>query len=85
METNIGPDICDVVFNTKNLNNTHVENTNHYIPNVIIITFIIVLIKYLFETNNTIKDLLLLILKIFLLLAVIILNVSSIYLAIYYK
>ena len=85
METNIGPDICDVVFNTKNLNNTHVENTNHYIPNIIIITLIIVLIKYLFQTNNKIKDLLLFILKIFLLLSVIILNVSSIYLAIYYK
>ena len=43
--TNIGPDICDIAFGTKNPENTEVENTNHYIPNIIIITFLIIFIK----------------------------------------
>ena len=46
MFTNLGPDFCDIMFGTKNYKDTSVENTNHYIPNVIIITFIILLLKY---------------------------------------
>jgi len=46
--TNIGPDICDIIFGTKNHLNKTVENTNHYIPNVIIITIIILFLKYLY-------------------------------------
>jgi hypothetical protein len=53
--TNIGPDICDVAFNTKNPKNTEVENTYHYIPNIIIITIVVMLLKYL-SKNNDIKN-----------------------------
>ena len=53
--TNIGPDICDIIFGTKNPLNKSVENTNHYIPNVIIITIFIMFIKYLY-TNKTYKN-----------------------------
>ena len=39
--TNVGPDLCDIMLNTKNKLNTTVENTNHYIPNIIIITILL--------------------------------------------
>jgi hypothetical protein len=53
--TNFGPDICDIMFGTKHPDNTEVENTNHYIPNIIIITICILLLKRmcLNETFNT--------------------------------
>jgi hypothetical protein len=50
--TNIGPDICDIIFNTKNKKNKKVENTNHYIPNIMIITCIICALQYLFINKN---------------------------------
>jgi hypothetical protein len=34
MKTNIGPDICDIIFNTKF--DDDIENTDHYIINIII-------------------------------------------------
>jgi hypothetical protein len=43
--TNIGPDFCDVMFGTKHPEDD-IENTNHYIPNVIIITLCILWLKY---------------------------------------
>ena len=42
--TNNGPDLCDIIFGTKHLDDG-IENTNHYIPNVIIITIGILMIK----------------------------------------
>ena len=53
--TNIGPDICDIIFGTKHPDSTEVENTNHYIPNVIIITICILLLQRmcLYEPFNT--------------------------------
>ena len=37
---NIGPDICDIIFGTKykieNSNENTIENTDHYIPNILI-------------------------------------------------
>jgi hypothetical protein len=44
--TNLGPDICDVTFGTKNNQDVQVENTNHYIPNIIIGTTLVLIIKY---------------------------------------
>ena len=55
VQTNIGPDICDVIFNTKHKKNKFAENTNHYIPNLIIILFITLFLKYNHNKNiNTI-------------------------------
>ena len=45
--TNIGPDICDVAFLTKNPKDINPENTDHYISNIIVGTIIVMLIKYL--------------------------------------
>ena len=53
--TNLGPDFCDVIFGTKNPLNETVENTNHYIPNVIILTAIILCLQY-FYLNETFKN-----------------------------
>jgi hypothetical protein len=52
--TNNGPDICDIIFGTKHPDDA-IENTNHYIPNVIIITLCILWLKYrcLHEPFNT--------------------------------
>jgi hypothetical protein len=77
--TNIGPDVCDVAFNTKNQKNTEVENTNHYIPNLIIITAFVLVIKYL-STNSNIKDILINLLILFMSFSVLFVSISSVYL-----
>jgi hypothetical protein len=43
--TNIGPDICDIVFGTKNKQNKDVEITHHYIPNIVLITILILILQ----------------------------------------
>jgi len=48
---NFGPDVCDVMFGTKHTSEDRVENTNHYIPNIIIITFIVLILKYVCRTE----------------------------------
>jgi hypothetical protein len=52
VHTNIGPDVCDVLFNTKNPKDTTVENTDHYIPNIMILTIVVLIIKYVYTTND---------------------------------
>jgi hypothetical protein len=79
MYTNIGPDICDIAFGTKNPNNKEVENTNHYIPNVIISTIFILFIKYLC-INKNVKDYLLNLFFITMTIIILFLLISSIYL-----
>jgi hypothetical protein len=51
-KTNIGPDIFDVLFGTKNKLNLEVENTNHYIPNIIISTMIVLIAKYYYMKDE---------------------------------
>jgi hypothetical protein len=53
--TNIGPDLCDIIFGTTHPDNEEVEDTNHYIPNVILITILILWLKRmcLHEPFNT--------------------------------
>jgi hypothetical protein len=77
--TNIGPDICDVTFGTKNLDDEEVENTFHYIPNVFLITTFILFIKYLYSDEN-IKKYLLKIFYVMMTSIIFFLLVSSIYL-----
>jgi hypothetical protein len=80
--TNIGPDICDIIFGTKNPLNESVENTNHYIPNIIIITILILFIKYLY-LNETYKNIIKKIITYFLLACLIINTTSSLYFYVY--
>lgn len=42
---NMGPDICDIIFNTKYNLETGIENTDHYIPNIIICLILTIIIK----------------------------------------
>ncbi|MFY7728235.1 MAG: hypothetical protein ACOVRN_01825 [Flavobacterium sp.] len=81
IDTNIGPDICDIAFDTKNPKNTEVENTWHYVPNVIAITLVIVFLK----RNESILTMAYDWFLIFLVLCVTLVATSSIYLSIFYK
>jgi hypothetical protein len=45
VQKNLGLDICDIVFGTKA---DDVENTDHYIPNILFLTFML----YFFQNNN---------------------------------
>jgi len=82
--TNIGPDICDIAFNTKNCKNTEVENTNHYIPNLILITVFILLLKHL-STDDKIKDVMIRLLIVFMVFSILVVSISSVYLYATYK
>ena len=82
--TNIGPDVCDIAFGTKSSKNKEVENTNHYIPNIIIITFLIVFLKYICKNNKT-KNVLINFVYIFMYIVLLIITISSIYLYLTYK
>lgn len=75
--TNIGPDIFDVLFGTKNRLNTDVENTNHYIPNIIISTIIVMLAKFYYMKSDN-KHRLYSILNAFIHIILVIVAVSSI-------
>lgn len=79
IKTNIGPDIFDVIFNTKNKNNNTVENTNHYIPNIIITTILVFIIKTFAEKNENIYSFLKIVLIYFYLSSFLFLSLSSIY------
>ena len=58
IHTNIGPDICDIIFNTKHSSEHVVENTNHYILNVIVATSIAFIIKYFWQNIENKSDIL---------------------------
>jgi hypothetical protein len=74
---NFGPDICDVMFGTKHSSEDCVENTNHYIPNILIITCIVMILKYICKTE-WVKDTMLIWLITFLSLGIVLLFFSSI-------
>jgi hypothetical protein len=46
---NAGPDICDILFNTKHDVENQIENTDHYIPNIISAVILIYLLKYIYS------------------------------------
>ena len=79
VHTNIGPDILDIIFKTKNYREKNVENTNHYIPNIIISTFIVFLVKFFWNNDNNKKNMLWL-LHNFFIVSFTILIITSIYL-----
>ena len=76
---NFGPDIMDIIFNTKHSSETSPENTNHYIYNIIICCIIVLFIKYLYINENN-KYFILFILYIFFIFSSIFLFFISIYL-----
>ena len=51
--SNIGPDIFDILHDTKKIasEENYIENTDHYIPNIIIGTIIIMILKYLYSKD----------------------------------
>jgi hypothetical protein len=46
---NVGPDICDILFNTKHDVENQIENTDHYIPNIISGVILIYILKFIFK------------------------------------
>jgi len=51
---NMGPDICDIMFCTKYRPEEGLENTDHYIPNIIFCTLVVLSLKYVW--NHSTKD-----------------------------
>ena len=56
LNMNMGPDICDLIFNTKYKPELGVENTDHYIPNIIFSTIIIKIWQLIFNKNKRIYN-----------------------------
>ena len=75
VNVNFGPDVCDVLFGTKHYSEDCVENTNHYIPNILVITGIVMILKYLCK-NEWVKNNLLMIVLTMLSLGIILLFFS---------
>lgn len=48
---NYGPEICDIIFKTKYPNNS-IENTDHFIPNIILSTLLVYLIRHYYKKSN---------------------------------
>jgi hypothetical protein len=51
----MGPDICDIICGTKNENmpaNEYIENTDHYIFNIIASAIIVLIIQHLYSNDN---------------------------------
>jgi len=51
---NYFPDICDLVFNTKH-NPSDIENTDHWIPNIIFVTILVLIIKNFYRNYRNKK------------------------------
>ena len=49
---NLGPDICDIIFNTKSNPEEGVEDTTHYIPNSLVATILTLVIKYFWDLGS---------------------------------
>ena len=49
---NMGPDICDIVFGTKYKPEEGLENTDHYIPNILFCTFFVLMLKYIWKIST---------------------------------
>jgi hypothetical protein len=49
---NMGPDICDILFNTKYDVENSIENTDHYMPNIVICLIVTLLLKSFLERRE---------------------------------
>jgi hypothetical protein len=52
---NIGPDISDIILGTKFNPDVDLENTDHYIFNIIGSTILVLLLKFMFKRNPFLK------------------------------
>lgn len=77
--SNIGPDVFDVLFNTKHSTETCVENTNHYIPNIIIGAAITLAAKYLYNNYKMVRNITPSLIFIFFIFTITFTGLSSIY------
>jgi len=50
--TNHGPDVCDIIFGSKSKLDREVENTDHYIPNIIIGFIFVYIIQCLHRSSE---------------------------------
>ena len=50
---NVGPDICDILFDTKLNPETDLENTDHYINNITVSAIIVYIIQQIYYKNKT--------------------------------
>jgi len=85
-KTNIGPDICDIIFKTKNKNinkKEYIEDTDHYINNIFIILFILLCTRKICE-NEKIINLIDRILFVTIILSIIFFCISNIFLTIFH-
>lgn len=78
-ETNLGPDICDIIGGTKHYSEKCVENTNHYIPNIIICALFVLITKFYWKNDDN-KKTMLFTLNVFLVSSSLCLIISAIYL-----
>ena len=53
---NYFPDICDLIFNTKH-NPSDVENTDHWLPNIVAVTLIVLFTKQFYRNFKDKKSL----------------------------
>ena len=51
IKINYGPDLLDIIFETKHPSEINVENTDHYINNIILFTLVVLLIKKYITIN----------------------------------
>jgi len=49
---NMGPDICDILFNTKYDVENSMENTDHYMPNIVICLILTMMLKSFWERRE---------------------------------
>lgn len=87
LKTNFGPDICDILYDTKNKNiekKEYIENTDHYIPNIIIILILILILKKIYEIYNLDK-VCSQIFNVLYVITILILCISNTYLIYFYK
>ena len=79
---NVGPDICDILFGTKYNVENEFENTDHYIPNIILSMLLVSICKLIY-TFYPQKENLMYICWIIMILSILFVGVSSIYIIIY--
>ena len=48
----MGPDLCDILFDTKYKPENGIENTDHYIPNILLATILILFMQYIWKNSE---------------------------------
>jgi len=56
LNSNLGPDFFDLLFNTKNIETLNNELIDHFVPNIIGCFLLIIILKSLYKQNKKIFD-----------------------------